>query len=258
MKKTWLVILGMVSVLLIVGLGGCYTGKPLISDLPSELQLNLGSQQHGIWVNGTGEVIVDPDIATLQLGVDAQSTNVADAQLQATEAMEKIKDVLTDNGIAEKDIQTQHFSIQQVTKWDRDNEEQIITGYRVTRTVAVKIRDIDNTGAIIDAVARAGGDLTRIQGISFSVDDPSAYFEEAREDAIANAEDKAEQLAELSGVKLGNPTYISESTPYQPPVYKGDFYQGAVQAPAPAMETSISPGEMKITLTVQVAYSIEN
>ena len=258
MKKAWLVVLGLVSVLVIVGLGGCYTGKPVITDLPSEFQLNLGGQQHGIWVNGKGEVAVIPDIATIQLGIDAQSTSVADAQFQAAEAMDEIKSVLTDNGVAEKDIQTQHFSIQQVTKWDRDKEEQIIVGYRVTNTVAAKIREIDNTSSIIDAVARAGGDLTRIQGIGFSVDDPSAYYEEARQEAMADARAKAEQLAELSGTKLGKPTYISEGTPYQPPTYRVDFSQGAIPAPAPAVETSISPGEMKITLTVQVAYSIED
>ena len=257
MKKTWLVTLGLVSVLLVVGLGGCYTGKPVITDLPSEFQLNLGSQQHGIWVSGTGEVAVVPDIATITLGVDAQSASVADAQLQATEAMEKMKDVLADNGVAEKDIKTQQYSIQQVTKWDRIKEEQVIDGYRVVRTVAVKIRDIDNTGAVIDAVVEAGGDLVRIQGIGFSVDDPSDYYDEAREDAMADAKAKAEQLAELSGVKLGKPTYISEST-YQPVIYRTDYYQEAGTVSAPAVETSISPGEMEITLTVQVAYSIAN
>jgi len=158
---------------------------------------------------------------------------------------------LTDNGIAEKDIQTQYYSIRQVTKWDRDDEEETVVGYRVTNTVNAKIREIDKAGTVIDATVTAGGDLIRIDSIYFSVDDPSAYYEEARGKAMADARAKAEQLAELADAKLGKATYISESSQV-PSVYRQDIYEEAVAA----AETPISPGEMEISLTVQVAYSI--
>ena len=256
MKKKWLIMIGLVLVLAIVGLSGCYTGRTALGELPSELRLSLNSQQEGIWVSGRGEVTVTPDIATLRLGITAQSVSVAAAQSQATEAMDRVMAALTDNGIAKKDIQTQYFSIRQVTRWDNVKQEEVVIGYRVTNTVTAKIREIDKTGSIIDAVAMAGGDLTRIEGIGFSVDDPSAYYEEARQKAVADAKDKAEQLAEVAGVNLGKPTYITESTPFQPPVY--EIRGAAAPMPAPAVETSISPGEMEISLTVQVTYAIRN
>jgi uncharacterized protein YggE len=121
--------------------------------------------------------------------------------------------------------------------------------------VTAKIRDIDNAGSIIDAVVKAGGDLTRIDSISFSIDDPSAYFGEAREKAMADAEAKAEQMASLAGVRLGKPTYISESGYLPPPIYPRVAYE-EVPMPAPAPPPPISPGEMEITLTVQIAYAI--
>jgi len=120
--------------------------------------------------------------------------------------------------------------------------------------VSAKIRDIERAASIIDAVAAAAGDLTRIDSISFSIDDPSPYYEEAREKAMADAEAKAEALAELAGVKLGKPTYISEGVSYPPPVYREAMIE--VPVPAPVAETAISPGEMEISLTVQVAYAI--
>ena len=97
--------------------------------------------------------------------------------------------------------------------------------------VTAKIREVDNTGIIIDAVARVGGDYIRINGISFTLDDPTAYHGEAREKAMADAEAKAEQLAELAGVKLGKPTYISESGAYMPVVRE---YYAPAPMPAPA------------------------
>ena len=248
-KGKWLLAISLALVLAIVGLAGCSQG----GTTPIEIEgLSINSQQEGIWVSGQGEVTVTPDIATLRLGVDVQAASVATAQSQAAEAMDEVMEALTDNGVAEKDIQTQHFSIYPVTKWDKDDEEQVIVGYRVTNTVNAKIREIDKAGTIIDAVAAAGGDFTRINGIDFSVDDPSAYYEEAREKAMADAEAKAEQLAELAGGRLGKATYISESSYVPPPIYRQDIYEEAM----PAATTPISPGEMEISLTVQVAYAL--
>jgi hypothetical protein len=214
--------------------------------------VGLNSQQTGIWVSGEGKVTVTPDIATLWLGITAQAASVAEAQSQATEAMNGVMTALTDGGVADKDIQTQYFSIDQVTRWDEETEQEIVVGYRVTNMVTAKIREIDKTGSIIDAVATAGGDYTRINNISFSVDDPTAYYEEARQKAMADALAKAEQLAELAGVELGKPTYISEGTIYPPVIYR----EAAMAASAPMAPTPISPGEIELTLTVQVVYAI--
>jgi len=250
-KKGWLLAISLALVLVIVGLAGCSPGNTV----PIEIEgLNINNQQEGIWVSGRGEVTVTPDIATLRLGVEVQAVSVAIAQSQATEAMDKVMAALADNGVAEKDIQTQYFSIRQVTKWDRDKEEEIVVGFRVTNKVNAKIREIDKAGTVIDAVAAVGGDLTRIDSIDFSVDDPSAYYEEAREEAMTDAKVKAEQLAQLAGAELGKATYISESSYYTPStIYRGDAYEEEAMV---AAETTISPGETEISLTVQVAYAL--
>jgi uncharacterized protein YggE len=249
-RKIWVVALGLIAVIAIIALSGCAAGHGNV-EFPSGLGLNLNNQQQGIWVNGQGEVTITPDIATFSLGISAQAATVADAQSQAAKAMDAVMNALISNGVAAKDIQTQQFSIQQLTKWDPKTNTNTVTGYQVTNIVTAKIRTLDKAGSIIDAVAAAGGDLTRVNGISFSVDDPTVYNNQAREKAIADAKAKAEQMASLSGVKLGKPTYISESTPYPSPtpVFKADS-SGA------APSTPISPGEMKITVNVQIVYSI--
>ena len=260
MKKKWLWAIGPAVVIPIVALSGCYAGipgpgSPRWGNLPSSLQVNMGNQQAGIWVTGEGKVTAVPDIATLRLGIEAQEATVAEAQTQAFEAMDRVMAALTDNGVADRDIQTQYFSIHKVTRWDETKNQEIVIGYRVSNMVTAKIRDIDKAGSIIDAVVKAGGDLTRIDSISFSIDDPSAYFGEAREKAMADAEAKAEQMASLAGVRLGKPTYISESGYLPPPIYPRVAYE-EVPMPAPAPPPPISPGEMEITLTVQIAYAI--
>lgn len=255
MKRNLLVVGGMVVVSLalvlsLVGFSACTAG-------PTEIgTVDVNSQQEGIWVSGEGEITVTPDIATLWLGIEAKADTVAEAQSQASAAMAAIMDALTDSGVDEDDIQTQYFSINQDTRWDSDDNEEIVIGYEVNNMVTVKIREIDNIGAIIDAVAGAGGDLTRINNIAFSIDDPSEYYEEIREEAMADAKAKAEQLADLAGIELGNATYISEGSIYTPVDYRGMDMVAPVAIEAASM--SISPGELELTLTVQVAYAIED
>ena len=132
--------------------------------------------------------------------------------------------------------------------------EEELTGYRVTNMITIKVREVEDTGTIIDAVAEAGGDDIRIDGISFTVDNPAPYQKEAREKALADAREKAEQIAEAAGLELGEPTYINESGGYSP-------YDIAYGISVPAVESasgsSISPGEAMVTVIMQVAYSID-
>jgi len=256
MNKKWFLAIGLALLaVLVIGVVSCSPqGNVSLGDNTAGLKLSLNSQQEGIWVNGTGKATAVPDLAVLRLGIEAQDSSVSTAQAQANGAMNAVMSALQNSGIADKDIQTQYFNIQRVTRWDENKGQEVVIGYRVTNMVTAKVRQMDNVGAIIDAVAVAGGDLTRVDGISFTIEDPSAYYDEARTKAMADAAAKAEQLAEMAGVTLGKATYIAENTPSPYPIYREQAY-GPVAA-APAMDTPISAGEMEISLKVQVTYAI--
>ncbi|HEY93965.1 MAG TPA: SIMPL domain-containing protein [Dehalococcoidia bacterium] len=252
MKKKWfLLVIGLAAILILFGLTGCEQASTASGDVSN---FNFSSQQNGIWVTGQGEVSVEPDIAVLSLGIESEGKSVAAARDRAAAAMNDVMDTLSSNGVADKDIQTQYFNIQQVRRWDRETEEEVVTGYRVTNTVTVTIRDIEKVGTIIDAVTDAGGDLTRINGINFSIDDPDEYYEEARKEAVADAKKKAEQLAKLANVSLGAATYISEGMFYAP-VARAEMAVGYDEGAS--YSTSISPGELDISLSIQIAYAIK-
>jgi uncharacterized protein YggE len=257
MKKTTLLAFSLILAVIVIGLSGCdsITTPPGGS---SRTASGIGQQATGIWVTGQGEVTVTPDLAMLVVGVEARGDTVAEAQDKASAAMNNLMAALRNSGIAEEDIQTRYFRIDEQTRWDNISDEQIVTGYQVTNTITVKIRNIDNAGNIVDAAVTAGGDYIRINSFSFTVDDPTIYYDEAREKATADAKDKAEKLAEQNGVKLGEPNFIAEytSTPYD---YGGIIYGiDSMAIPAPTIITTpTSAGEIDITLTVQIAYSIE-
>jgi uncharacterized protein len=256
MKTRVLFLTGLVSILLLVFVAGCSSGGASVtaadSSSLSPVSVNVNGQQ-GIWVNGQGTVTVTPDIANLSLGVTEQAARVVDAQAKAAADMDKVMSALSANGVEKKDISTQNYNISQLTRYDNNTQQSIVTGYQVSNTVSVKIRAIGNTGSIIDAVAAAAGDAARINGISFSVADPAQYNSQVRTLAMNDAKAKATQLAGLAGVSLGKPLYISENSPSSPiPVTIRDVAQ-----PAAAPNTPVSPGQTSITLNLQVAYAIQ-
>ena len=263
MKKFWLPLVLSVGTLAIVGVSGCtavpgiiapkLAGNTTVATAETSSTI-ITSQESGIAVSGTGIVSVTPDVANISLGVRAQDTTVSAAQAEAATAMAKIMAVLKSNNIADKDIQTTQFNINPVYNYNSKTSQNNITGYSVTNVVSVKVRVIANAGKVIDAVAAAGGDLTVINSISFSVDDSSQYYVQARQLAMADAKAKATQLATLGGVTLGKPVYITDTTytPSTQVAYDTRTSSGVAATPS----TTISAGDTNITINVQVVYAI--
>jgi uncharacterized protein YggE len=253
-KKTWLAIIGAVVVVLgVLGLTGCNSDGASISGSI------INNQQTGLWVNGEGKISVVPDVAVLTLGIESQETSVAEAQAKASDAMDKVMAALKDQGIEDKDIQTQYFSISEVRRWEDVKMTDVLSGYRVTNSVIVKVRDVEKAGDVIDAVVAAGGDFTRINGINFTVDEPADYYVPARDLAITHATTKAQQMADKAGFKLGKITYVNESTNNYNFTYRNYYAMedSAMGIPAPTMVTPVSVGSLELTANVQIAFEIK-
>lgn len=223
-------------------------------DTYATLAAASGSQQAGIWVSGMGKVSLQPDIAYLYLGVEAQAATVTEARDQAARAMDAVIAALKARGVADKDIRTTYFSIQPRYEYPREGGP-ILVGYTVSNQVSVTVRDLNTVGPVIDDVASAGGNNTRINGISFAIDDDSAARIEARKLAVGDAMAKAKQFAELIGVTLGKLMYISESggSVVYPERYAKDF----AYAEGSYVPTPISAGELDVVITVQAVFGIE-
>ena len=239
---------------------GAPTGVPVISGYPT-LQAN---GQTGIWVSGQGKISLEPDLVLLNVGVETTGRTVAEANGKAAIAMDAIVAALRGRGLDDKDIQTRSFNVfpqyeyREVTESGFRTNRQILVGYRVSNTAAIKIRDLDAVGEIVDEVATAGGDSTRINGISFTVEDTSPMMDDLRALAVGDAMNKAEDFARLSGVGLGRLVFISESSAGRPIVQnlavpRMAFAEAAFAAPS----TPIIGGELELTLNVQAVFAIQ-
>lgn len=249
MKRFWLISVSLIILLATTALTGCVTGTT------GGTETNvITNQQQGIWVTGEGKVSVTPDIVNISLGVQSQETSVADAMKKTSDAMAKVMDILKANNIADKDIQTLQFSIYPQYSVDQETGKQTITGYQVTNTLNVKLRDINKVGTLIDAVVAAGGNLTVINNVNFTVEDPTRYYDEARQKARDDADKKAKEIASLYGITLGKPTYVLESSAIPYPIYYGGGGGPAIMTGQQG--ASLSAGSTDIVLDIQVSYAI--
>ena len=237
------------SALLVITLSACDT------NLSSTLTWPLGtSTDRTIHVNGSGSVVGEPDMATLNLGVSVLRKTVAQAREDAASAMTAVVKSLKTNGVAEDDIKTKNFSI--YPQYDYTEAGRVLRGYNVSNTVSAKVLDLDTLSKIIDDAAEGGGDSVVINSIQFSIEDPTPLQAQARSLAVKNAEAKAQTLADAGGVTLGKPVTITETTYTSGPpiVYAED---AALDAEAGRTPTPISPGEFTVTVNVSVVYEIE-
>jgi hypothetical protein len=204
-----------------------------------------------ITVLGEGTVATQPDVAQIQVGVEVKGDNAQEASAEAAETMDAILAALAEAGVATRDIQTTGYNIyvEQRVGPDGSATDEVI--YHVGNSVSVTVRDLDSVGDVLDAAIGAGANS--IYGVTFSVDDPDEVMAQARSLAAADALARAEELAGLHGVALGEVVSVSEvidgmAVPMYDSVNAG---MGLGSAAGP-----ISPGELEMTARLQVVYAI--
>ena len=202
-------------------------------------------------VAGHGEVYLIPDIAYVNIGTRSEATDVAQALSDNNDQAKAISSSLAEKGIDPLDIQTTAFNVYPYQNYGPDGQPTEMR-YVVENTVNVKVRDLNRLGEILDAVVRSGAN--QINGISFDVEDRAQAEADARRLAIQDATDKAQELAGLAGIQLGELQNISVySNGTSATVYdaKGGGYASATTS-AP-----ISAGQLIVSADANLVYGLK-
>ncbi|MEJ2487904.1 MAG: SIMPL domain-containing protein [Anaerolineales bacterium] len=201
-------------------------------------------------VNGTGTIIVSPDMATVQVGVVTEGDDADKASAANTAEVQKIKEALLGLGIDESDLKTTNFSVYPMQQYDDQGQVTKVT-YRVENTMEAKVYDLDSLGSVLDAAIQAGANS--IYGVQFDLSDRESANAQAIDAAMQNAMARAEVLAQAAGAELGEiqsvSTYLSGGgTPM--------YAQAAAGESPMRADVPVNPGEMQIQVDVTVVYAI--
>jgi uncharacterized protein YggE len=207
-----------------------------------------------ISIEGKGEAVAAPDTAAVTAGVTTEGATAREALAANSKAMAQLISTLKAAKIDAKDIQTSGFSVNpQYVYPDKDasGAPPRITGYEVQNGVSVKVRQLDDLGPILDSVVSAGGNT--INGVQFSIEDPTKLLEEARKAAFADAEAKAKTYADAAGIGLGSILSISEGpseTPPRPVMFKA-------AAPMARSAVPVEAGQLTYDVDVSVVWALK-
>jgi uncharacterized protein YggE len=202
-----------------------------------------------ITVTGSGSANATPDIAQVQLGVEISDSDAGAAIQQSNERMTAVMDALKEQGIAEKDIQTVQFNMSVEEQRDKDGQLTGEVRYHIINRVRVKVRDLSQTGNVIQAALDAGANT--VDNIGFSIEDSAGLEQMARDDAIANATAVAEQLATGFGAQLGPIRQVQELGVSRPVPEAARSLQFDAAAPVP-----VSGGELSVSVQIQAVFDI--
>lgn len=236
-----------VAVLLVVFLGAATYSKVIESRY-----MGQGLQyKNTIAVSGEGKVVAKPDIGQVNLSVISDAKTVTLAQKDNVEKMNNITKAMKDLGIKEEDLKTVGYYIS--PRYNYNNGRNDIIGYEVSQSLEVKIRDLTKVGEILSQAAAAGAN--QVGSLVFTFDNSESLQSEARQKAVAQAKQKANDLAASLGISLGKITSFSESSAGVPvPMYASDMAYGKGGGGGGVPE--IQAGQNEIVIDVYLTYEI--
>lgn len=234
----------LIAAAVLLGLSAC-------GSVPDAQAQSVGTDEI-IQVTGTGRARGEPDLATLNVGVNIANESISDAVQQSNQTIAEITEAIQEHGVDPADIQTTNFSIWAEEQWDPDTGQRLPNRlYRVDSTVQINVRTVDSVGEILEASIQAGAN--NIYGLTFGLQDPSDLVADAREAAIADAQAKAASIAEALGLELGQVVSVMDLTGgFVYPV----FESAAMGIGGGAGEPPINEGAMSVSASVQLSFAI--
>lgn len=213
-------------------------------------------------VQGEGKVTAKADIGSFSFTVRAEGPDAAASQSAAADASNAVLAFLRENGVAENDISTDNYNLNERFRYEENvctgnsycpPGERVSDGFEVYQRVTVKVRDIDQSGALIAGVGTAGA--TDISSLSFTMDDEANVLEEARAAAIADAQAKADTLAKNLDVRIVKMTsFYEEPDGYYEPYARNEVAYDMLAAETVAPELPV--GEDEYTVRVNISYEV--
>ena len=209
------------------------------------------SDPHQRWISvtGSGEASTAPDLALVRLAVTATGKELAPTRDDVNARSSAVLARLRDLGVTEEDLNAPGVQIRPDYDYRRG---QTLTGYRVSREITARVRDLEWLGDLLDGAVAAGAN--EIHGADMTVSDPSAAEHAALASAVEAARAKAEAIAEAAGVPLGTLIRVEEGTggmDLPPPGMR--IMEMAASADVP---TEIAAGDLTIRRHVRAWFSI--
>lgn len=206
-------------------------------------------------LSATGQVQVEPDMATVSAGAVTRGDTASEALSENAALMETVFAALDRAGIADNDRQTSNLSVNPVYETYRDGNDgrsrNVIVGYEARNQVTVVVRDLDAIGQTVDALVANGAN--QLNGLQFGRDDMEEAQNEARRRAVSELYELRDFYTETAGFDIVRLKTFNESGGYNPPVMRMEAAMMASDS-----TTSVAAGSLTVSATINASWEIED
>lgn len=234
--------------------------KMLIATLCLGLCFGFTAQANDrfIVVSGAAEKNLDPNFVTMTVEVWSKSSTAKQAQQLAAVQYKGVKKTFDDFKIKNEDIKTDNYALNPDYQYDEKSRQNKLTGYRVSQSLSVTLRKVEETGKFLDALVaekKSNDSGVNVNSLTWDSDKRTQAETAALGDAVRAAKLKAEEIAKAAGVKIKNVSKISHGTSMSPGP-QPMFRNFAMKAQAESMDTQVSAGQVKVQVEVTAEYEI--
>lgn len=201
-----------------------------------------------ITVQGTAQVLADPDQVTVTANTSVTAGTVGSAQEEMNKIVAAATEKLLELGVQDDDIVTSDYSY-----YPRYNyETNTLTGYEANHTLSITCRDVEMLDSVIGALSDSG--FSQIYSVSYDVSTRSELYQQALELAIQRAEQKALRMAATGGMTLTGLRSITENGGYNEGYVVNSTADAGVMKSEAAGATGIRSGSVSVSANVTVVY----
>jgi uncharacterized protein len=211
-----------------------------------------GANPRQVSVVGSGQVQGVPDTLTADVGIEFTAPDVGTAMNQTNDRQQAVINALVGAGMDRKNISTTEVNLQPQYSNPGPSGTATTAGYRATNAIELKIHPTDTASQMLALVVSAGGDATRITSVSYSIADDSQLVKDARSRAFQDAKNRADQYAQLSGLRLGKVLSISEATGSTPTAGTPP----AAPSPRGTSAVPLEPGQQIVSFSVTAVWEL--
>lgn len=216
----------------------------LLAMLVSSFAVAQENIQPRVSVIGTGTVKIVPDQVLINSRIEHTGKSASEVKKQNDQVVNDVIKYLRSQGVDPKNIQTEYIRLNKEFNYNTKD-----TFYSANQAISIHLKDLKKYETIMSGLLESG--LNRIDGIQFQTSKKEELQAEARKKAVMNAKMKAEEYAKALGQEIGKAISIDEvQTDHYQPVYR----VMEMKADSAESQESIAPGEMEITVKVNVAF----
>lgn len=218
-----------------------------------------------ITVSGQATASQPPDLATVFGSVQTRADTPAAAADQNSRTLQAVIDAVQALGVSPDDIVTTGFTVSPLYSYTQPqpgepSQPPEVVGYQAVNGISVNTKKLKQASDILQAMAAAGA--TDLSGPSYGLQNSEQLRVQAVRGATDDALQKAQAMAAVLGVKLGDILTVTEGftnapPPPPPPPPRPTVIPVATALPV-APPPVLPPSSLSATAGVTVVFAVVN